>query len=283
MFKIGLSSCGKIACEELFEAYRDNGIKAMEISRSSIAGCEELNFELYRSLADEYGVELWSFHLPFCPFQYIDISSPELAERSVIYLKGVMKKARDIGIKLFVIHASGEPISDTERPERMKIAKKSLAELAECATSLGATLAVEDLPRSCLGNTIADMQELISAHPDLKICFDTNHLLTEDAVDFIDTLGDKIVTTHISDYDFVNERHWLPGEGKLNWQAILEALKRANYNGPWLYEIDFECPNTIIRERPLTCEDFAKNAREVFENKPITIISKPKPNLGYWD
>ena len=283
MFKIGLSSCGKIACEELFEAYRDNGILAMEMSRGSVEGCDKTDLSLYRTLADEYGIELWSFHLPFMPFKEIDISNPALAERSVAYLKGVMEKVSAIGVKIFVIHPSGEPISDTERPERMEIAKKSLAELAAFADTLGATIAVENLPRTCLGNTTADMKELVTAHPSLRICFDTNHLLTESAEYFIDTLGDKIITAHISDYDFVNERHWLPGEGKIDWSLLVNKLKSVGYAGPWLYEIDFGCPKTIIRERDLTCEDFAKNASEVLGGKPITVISKPKPNLGFWE
>jgi sugar phosphate isomerase/epimerase len=283
MYRIGLSGCSKEPTDELFASYIKNGIELMEISRSSIDDYEKIDFELYRTLADKHGVELWSFHLPFCPFGKIDISKPELALFSVEYLKEAMNKASKIGIKRFVIHASGEPIGDTERPERMKTAKESLAILAEHALSLGAVIAVENLPRTCLGRSSDDIAELISAHEALRVCFDTNHLLGEEFERFIDTLGDKIITTHISDYDFVNERHWLPGEGKLDWQALIKALKAVNYDGPWLYEIDFHCPCTIIRERNLTCEDFARNAKEVLGGEKITVISKPKPNLGYWD
>ena len=98
----------------------------------------------------------------------------------------------------------------------------------------------------------------------------------------MEKLADKIVTVHISDYDFINERHWLPGEGKLNWQAILNALKEIGYRGVWLYEIGFSCPHTILRDRDLTCDDFAKNAAELFANKNITIFASHKENLGMW-
>lgn len=69
-----------------------------------------------------------------------------------------------------------------------------------------------------------------------------------------------------------------PGEGKVDWQALVQALKEAGYNGPWLYEIGFECPNALWRERDLTCEDFANNAAEIFENRPPHVLSKPKSN-----
>ena len=165
----------------------------------------------------------------------------------------------------------------------MEIAKKSLYALAEVAKTYGDVVVVENLPRTCLGKNSAEIKELISAHSSLRVCFDTNHLLCEDAVDFIRNIGDKIVTTHISDFDFYNERHWLPGEGKLDWQAILRALKEIGYQGPWLYEIGFACPKTIYRDRDLTCEDFARNAKELFNNTAITTFSRHKEKLGMWE
>lgn len=283
MYKLGLSSCDKKISDELFKSYKENGIEYIEISVSSIDQSKALDFDLIDTLSKKYGITLWSFHLPFAPFEKIDISRKELAEFSVSYCKELIERASKIGIKTFIVHASGEPIEEDKRAERMEMAKKSLFELASFAEKFGATIAVEDLPRTCLGRSASDVVELISAHENLRACFDTNHLLSEDFSHFIHTLGDKIVTTHISDYDYVNERHWLPGEGKIDWQKMLGDLKAVGYNGPWLYEIDFRCPKTIIRERDLTCEDFAKNAREVFENKPITIISRPKEGLGYWE
>ena len=91
--------------------------------------------------------------------------------------------------------------------------------------------------------------------------------------------GNKIVTTHVSDYDFVNERHWLPGEGKIDWQELLSTFKAVEYSGPWLYEMSFACPKTIYRERDLTFEDFVRNAKEVFNNEKITVFSTPKEDL----
>ena len=280
-FKLGLSSCGKPLCEELFENYRRAGIEAMEVSLG-VDGYATLDLAALRRMADAQGVELWSLHLPFCPFDLIDISKPELSDKTVDYFADLIKKGSRVGIDKFIIHPSGEPIKPEDRALRMATAKASLARLAEIAKGYGAVIAVEDLPRTCLGNTAAEIAELISVHPDLRVCFDTNHLLTEDAADFVRALGDKIITTHVSDYDFLNERHWLPGEGKLDWQSIVNALREVNYGGPWLYELGFDCPKTLIRERELTCEDFARNSAEIFENRPLTVISTVMPDLKSW-
>lgn len=282
MYRIGLSTTASANTEELFKACANAGVEVVEISRPKTE-VDALDYDSLKSISEKYGVEIWSFHLPFYPFSEIDISKPEMAKESVEYLCNIIDKATGIGIDKFVIHASGEPIGDEERKTRMECAKKSLDTLAKYAKARGAVICVEDLPRSCLGRSISDMKELLSANEDLRACFDTNHLLYDDNIELVKAIGDKIVTLHVSDFDMVNERHWIPGEGKNDWQGILSALKEVGYNGPWLYEMGFELPKTIIRERELTPSDLVRNAHELFEGKEITIFSKPKENLGYWE
>ena len=53
------------------------------------------------------------------------------------------------------------------------------------------------------------------------------------------------------------------------------------YKGIWLYEVAFGALPTIIRDRNLTCADFLKNASEIFNKEPITVLGKPKPNLTH--
>ena len=282
MYKIGLSTTGEKLQEETIKEYAKNGIEYIEISCGKEA-TDALNYEDLKRWCDTYGVKIWSFHLPFYPFDTIDISNEKLADWSVSYLSDIIKKGCSIGINKFIIHASGEPIEENARKDRMECAKKSLYTLCEVAKEYGAVICVEDLPRTCLGRNSNDISELLESHPDLKACFDTNHLLGEDNIDFIKKIINKIVTMHVSDYDFINERHWLPGEGKNNWQEILKALKEIDYQGIWLYEIDRKSPKTIIRQRDLEFSDFVRNAKELFENKEITVFSRPKANLGFWD
>ncbi len=282
--RIGLSTCGKSIGDELFEQYAKSGISCAEIVFGYEAA-KTFDYKAAERSAKNYGIELRSLHLPFAPFEILDISSRDKAEYTVRYSSDIITKGADIGVKTFVIHPSAEPVP-TEgdvRKERFECAKESLFALAEHAAKYDAFVAVEDLPRTCLGRNSDEILELVSAHDRLRVCFDTNHLLAESIPDFVKKVGNKIITTHVSDYDFVNERHWLPGEGKIDWQALLSALREVGYDGPFLYELSFNCPNTIIRDRALTCEDFARNARELFEGKEPTVISKLKPNLGMWE
>ncbi len=279
--KLALSINAKGISEECFCEYYQSGIEAVEISLS-LNDYENLDYDNLKRLADKYSIRLWSLHLPFYPFEEIDISNPDIADKTIEILKKHIKKASDIGIKLFVLHASGETIEDYERAERLECAKQSLKKLADFAESLNCIIAVEDLPRSCIGNNSNEILELISVHNSLRVCFDTNHLLNESLIDFINTVGKKIVTVHISDYDYINERHWLPGEGKIDWMSVIEVLEDIEYDGYWLYEIGFETPWSIERDRDLVCSDFKNNYDMLMQKQQPSALGRPKKNLGMW-
>lgn len=285
MYKIGMSACcGEVINENMFMEYSKAGVDSMEIS-TALENYENLNYKELLKFSEKYGVELWSYHLPFASVDLIDLSSlnSELRKKNIAYHSELIKKASDIGIKRFVVHPSSEPVKDDSRAEQIKYSMDSLNELAEVAANNGSIIAVENLPRTCLGNSSANMEKLLSANDKLRVCFDTNHLLNEELTEFIKNVGDKIVTLHISDYDFVNERHWLPGEGKINWNDVLNGLINVGYDGVWMYEINFKCPKTIIRNRDLCCDDFIRNAHEIFEGKAPTVFSTKKENLGMWE
>lgn len=279
MFKLGLSTTGKTIDLNLFESYAKAGIECMEVSVKYDL-YDTMDYPALRKMADATGVKLWSFHLPFTPFNVLDISASdsEWRKRSVTYIGEIIKKAADVGFDKFILHSGGKTKRQTQEEvdERLDCACESYAFLAEFAEKCGGVICVENLPPVCVGKDIAEVEKLVSADERLRICFDTNHLLPGDGAEFIRHFGEKIITIHVSDYDLVNERHWLPGEGAVKWQEIYTALKDVSYKGPWLYEIAFENLNTITRERSLTCDDFVRNAHEIFENREITVIPAVK-------
>lgn len=244
-FDAGRIEPEKRLSEEVLRDYVKNGVTYLELSLST-AALEKTYFEKNPELYGEYciraGATPWSFHLPFS--QEIDISLPGYPGKASVELdkKYILLSAR-AGIKVCVVHPSSEPIADGDRSKRLKISRDALRDLAEYAEALGVHLAVEDLPRTCLGRTSGDILYLLENNPALSVCFDTNHLLMEDNLSFIGNVGRRIVTLHVSDYDFVDERHLLPLKGKNDWKAILAALEKdAGYRGPFLYEVSGSDP-----------------------------------------
>lgn len=227
-----------------FTALYDSGIREVELSSGDIAPFyEQLDFthksKEIASLAHSHGVNISSVHLPFAPFAKIDPSTPDPEVRKNIIARQseLIRAAGDAGIRIAVIHPSGEPSRAEERAERLENAIGVIGVLAEQAEKEGVTLALENLPRTCLCRTHDEMLLFLSAIPSLKVCFDTNHSLTENNADYIAAVADKIATLHVSDYDFVDERHWLPGRGKNDWNKIISLLESSGYFGRWLYEL----------------------------------------------
>jgi hypothetical protein len=126
------------------------GVAAMEISERSY---DNLPYAEIAAWAKTHEVTLWSMHLPFVPFHLIDISSldREVQRFSIKHLSELIKRGAEIGIQKFVVHPSGEPIDDAVREERLLTAQESLYTLADVAAKAGGMVAVENLPRTCLG------------------------------------------------------------------------------------------------------------------------------------
>ncbi len=254
---------------------KENGIFAVEVNHTV------QDIQTVKQTARQCGVTLWSYHLPFLPFEQFDPASPDpvIRENTFSLHKTCLRQAAELGCSVAVIHPSGEPIPKEQRSLRMTAAKHYLRELAGFAESLGITVAVENLPRTCLGNGVDEMKELLCADKRLKMCLDTNHLLNGDIIQMVKTFMKDIITLHVSDYDFQNEKHWLPYEGDIDWVDLVTALEEVGYSGPFLYEVA-ETPlpiknrshPTIHRPRPLTLQDIRENFDACVNKRPATPI-----------
>lgn len=284
--KIGLSTPGGAATAASYiDSAARAGIDCFEIS---LPGREyaAMDYAGFAAKSRDAGVEIRSFHLPFYTDVDIDPASLDAAvrRRTAEVHAHYVGVAASMGARLAVVHACLEPVEDADRAERLARAKESMAALAEAGAREGVTICVEDLPRSCLGNTSEELSSIVASDPRLRVCFDVNHLLKETHAHFLATLGPKIAATHISDYDFVNERHWLPGEGKIDWPSLMDGLESIGYAGAFNYELGFKGnPKTVRRRRDLTCSDIVRNAHEIFARKPLTVIGEGGlPDLPMW-
>ena len=227
-----------------FDALSEAGIRQVELSSGTVGPFfAALDFphraRRIADLAEEHGVSVTSVHLPFGPFAEIDPASPApgVREHLLNVQTQLLRAASDAGIRMAIVHPSGEPYGEEERQERLACAIDAVGRLCETAGSLGVALCLENLPRTCLCRTSDEMLRFLRDIPGLKVVFDTNHSLTEDNIHYIRAVGSRIASLHVSDYDRIDERHWLPGEGCNDWDGILSALEEAGYQGRFLYEL----------------------------------------------
>jgi sugar phosphate isomerase/epimerase len=198
--------------------------------------------ELKQRLKDtRFGIN--SVHLPFG--RALDLSQPDESSRAQAaeWTAAHLHRASLLGAPLAVVHPSAEPIEDAQRSDRLDATRRSLTYLEKAAVRFGMRLAVECLPRTCLGHTASELASII-AHLDPAVigaCIDVNHLnLREpDIAAAVAVLAPRLLTLHCSDNDGEDERHWLPGSpgGVVDWPAFLGALRAAGYAGPFMYEV----------------------------------------------
>lgn len=258
-WKVGASTaCVRQATPQLVRAYAEAGLEAMEISLPWDR-YGEVDFDAMAQASHETGVELWSLHLPYDNAVAIAHADPACRKRALEMDSELIRKCGGAGIRRCVIHPGTEPTPDCDRPARLAEAAENLHALAELALWQGVTLCVEELPRTCPGNCSEEMAQLLAAHPALRSCFDTNHLLRETHEHYLRAIGSKVVTLHVSDYDFVDERHQLPGEGRIDWKTLIAQLEALEYEGPWMYELSLQ-PSPGRRTGPeLALRDLVEN------------------------
>lgn len=244
LWDVGISSCltGNFDDNFLIQLF-DADIHYVEISGGRNSFFESMDFthnaeKIFKN-ALKYGVTINSIHLPFTPSNEIDLtlSGGDIYEYSMNTYKELIKASANAGIKIAVIHPSYGLRPEQNRTELLNNACANLNTLCEVAKQGGMQIAVENLPRTCLGNTKEEILDFITQVPDLMVCFDTNHSLIQPNKDFIKALGNRIIALHISDYDFVDECHWLPMQGKNDWKTIIDELKNAQYKGVFTYEV----------------------------------------------
>ena len=241
-YKIGTTSAlwESPNAKEFIEA-KKNGIEYIEVALNKCyrgVPIEEVVTRVFemKEKIDSADIKVWSMHLPFSKKLDISVLDSVKRTKNVKFIAGMIELSAMFKPERLVLHASSEPIADTLREKRIKYAQESINILRQYAKKIGAELCVENLPRTCLGNTPDELLQIIEPFSDVKICFDTNHYLNEDPLEYIRKLGDKIGTIHVSDYDGINECHWIPGDGNIDWGKLVSMLKDVGYEGVFMYE-----------------------------------------------
>ncbi|MFH1085464.1 MAG: sugar phosphate isomerase/epimerase family protein [Chloroflexota bacterium] len=240
--RLGVSTSlaqGWLTPEEL-QVIEDSPVAAIELMAPAMSGATPEALARTLAALARSRLERWSLHTPFG--REIDLSSLDepVRQRGLAVVAEAMRFAAQVGCRVAVVHPSSEPIADDERAARFAQSRRSLAAVAELAAATGVRAALEPLPRTCLGNTLEEVDGLLADLPAywLGICLDVNHInVREDVVAAIYHLRDRLLTLHISDNDGADERHWMPGEGIIPWGEVVAALRDVRYGGPFLYEV----------------------------------------------
>ena len=196
-----------------------------------------------RESLEKTSIKINSVHAPFSAevdISRLDDNGREFALQEV---GKAIAMAERLKANIVVVHGSSEPITDNDRIQRIARCKSSLDILYKKAKSSGVKLAVELLPRTCLGNTADELQLLLDDVPIeyVGFCLDVNHPKDHKQIpNIVRQLNERIITLHISDYDGIDEKHWMPFKGLIEWGAFANALSDIKYDGAFIYEANLD-------------------------------------------
>jgi sugar phosphate isomerase/epimerase len=230
---------------DCLETIRGSGFSMIEVVFSP-AHLDFKNRDAVQEAArhiEELGMEAYSFHAPFA--DDIDISSPDPSRREHALdeiLRGV-EAAALLGVHYFVIHPGPENADIPSREERLLRIENVCAVLdrvtGRCA-ELGIQCVLENkLPHLLFGQS-ADLLWILASLEGNRVgaCLDTGHAhLAGDLDTLVLKMAPYLRLLHVHDNKGQGDDHLPPGDGRIDWTALLKGLSAVNFTGAFILEL----------------------------------------------
>ena len=261
--KIGASFSIETVTPETMSDAKSGGISCIQISVNGWFD-KSGNFKLSdeniikgvsdaRKAAEGAGIKIWAIHMPFG--KHIDISLIDKTEhqRVIALHKKVLQFCKTLKPEVVLFHPSWY-LSLNQREEHISQMIKSVLELDKPVKGLGSIMVIENMTgpelhvmsgetkyERPLCRTVDEMMTIMNKLPqNIYAAVDMNHILNPEKM--ILALGARLKFVHVADGDGANELHYFPcsEKGMNDWMAILSALYKAQYSGPFMYECHYK-------------------------------------------
>ena len=155
------------------------------------------------------------------------------------FLRRMLEWSDALGAGVMSFWSGVMPEGQTEQGAAQRLADASY-KLKLVAERYGVTLALEPEPGHWIA-TLDDYRQFRDEHPKLfKLTLDVGHLLVTREAEPHDAIREwksEIVNLQLDDMKPRKHVHLPPGEGKLDWQALAEAVKKARLRVPACFEL----------------------------------------------
>lgn len=215
------------------------------------------HYAALREYAQGLGLTFSQIHAPLRPAYYADQTEYnenyyQTQERSVVACAA-------LGTPLAVFHMLQPPLERySEKYQRegealnveffgrmMPLLEKYSVQV--CIENLfGITTLPSDDYDYSLNSRTQDVKHIIDSYNALfgkdrfVACVDTGHafVMGQDPAQMIRTLGSRVRALHVADNNGRQDQHNAPGQGGINWNDLLSALKEVGYQGSFSFEAD---------------------------------------------
>jgi sugar phosphate isomerase/epimerase len=176
------------------------------------------------------------------------VSTADLTESirlaSVTEMRRSLEVAFDLGAAKIVLHPSMAAGLGAFVGDRIKAyAHDFLAEMVEAAQQMRLTICLENMfPRYMLGVQPADLEEIFTSFPSLKLTLDTGHAHIDDRgegrmLQLVEQFGSRIAHLHFSDNHGRRDEHLAVGRGTVDFTGLVRRLQAIGYDDTITLEV----------------------------------------------
>ena len=261
---------------ELMPVIRQAGFRRLElVDRSEQTGGTDALDAMVRQAAT-CGIDVPNWHLiqesPFCGRRRVRRDAVERTKQSI-------ERGAGIGARNHVLHWYHRFLDrgcDS-------LWREVVDEWADHAARLGVRLLMETVPDKPSNERYVPSQEIfefVCNYPPetLSICIDVNHSnLREQLPDVAYAVRERLVSLHVSDNDGHAERHWLPGQGVIDYPSLFAGLEAAEFDGLFVLEVGKWCEQPRALSAISRLHEFGATLLETGSPHPGTPMLEPPP------
>lgn len=177
------------------------------------------------------GLYLDNIHVPYKGCNALWSPDPDERAACVARHTAWVEDCARHGIPTMVMHVS---LGRTPPPVEEQ-GVESFHRIVDAAEDAGVNIAIENTRSNAHLETLLDT---ISS-PALGLCFDTSHdaLYSATPLALLRDWGHRLHTTHLSDIDGRRDRHWIPGEGSIDFEGVAAHFPLDSYRGAMMLEV----------------------------------------------
>jgi sugar phosphate isomerase/epimerase len=217
-------------------------VKNIELADSGNHALNPKRVERLQELRSSYELN-FSVHAPYADTN-LSADDDLIREWVLKRIRASIKFASELESKNIVIHPGWTTATEPfMRGRSWDLNIRSLRWLQKYAGAFGVECLIENVPNPTpyLLVTVDDFRlfdEEMTPHLDYVLDVGHAHLQGE-VFDFIEKFGSKIKHVHVSDNEGVQDQHLPIGEGNIDWEAVMSALKRSGFDG-WVVVESYE-------------------------------------------
>lgn len=218
----------------------------------------EVFYKELRAYAESRGIAFSQAHAPFSS----SFVEPEKNEQRFQEIIRGMRHSAWLGAEMIVVHPCChlDYMVEENREELFRYNLAFYRSLIPYAKEVGIQIAIENIPKSITGTAeglIRLYEELND--PTFVICYDVGHAnrMGINPAEMVLQLGSRIKCTHVHDNMGNSDSHFLPFQGNIDWESVMQAFADIDYQGDFSYEAGTFVKRVPVEMRALSAKYMA--------------------------